>query len=210
MSFRVIEPGEFSMEIPAVTNKTAVELTRERIEAWARGEPPPPIKERPHRTVRLTKAYAVGLRAVTAGEFEKVMGRPAEHQSRDWRVHGNPDLPAAGVSWEEAAEFCRRLSERAGEKDALRRYRLPTEAEWSRAVEVEACCDPGARWNLLPIHWAVWEWCSDWFDEGYHREMPAVDPAGPPAGESHLARLAWSHADPFVDQYTFRVVAESP
>jgi formylglycine-generating enzyme required for sulfatase activity len=38
-------------------------------------------------------------------------------------------LPVENVSWEEAVEFCERLSKRTGGK-----YRLPTEAEWEYAA----------------------------------------------------------------------------
>jgi formylglycine-generating enzyme required for sulfatase activity len=37
------------------------------------------------------------------------------------------------VSWEDAVDFCRRLSELPAEKAAGRAYRLPTEAEWEYA-----------------------------------------------------------------------------
>ncbi len=34
----------------------------------------------------------------------------------------------------------------------------------------------------------VWEWCHDWFDAGYYRVSPPVDPAGPAAGERRVMR----------------------
>ncbi len=43
------------------------------------------------------------------------------------------DLPVETFSWEEAIEFCKRLSEMPEEKKAGRKYRLPTEAEWEYA-----------------------------------------------------------------------------
>ena len=41
--------------------------------------------------------------------------------------------PVENVSWEDAVEFCRRLSELPAEKAAGNVYRLPTEAEWEYA-----------------------------------------------------------------------------
>jgi formylglycine-generating enzyme required for sulfatase activity len=46
---------------------------------------------------------------------------------------GGLDHPVEKISWEDAVEFCRRLSERPAEKAASRVYRLPTEAEWEYA-----------------------------------------------------------------------------
>ncbi len=46
---------------------------------------------------------------------------------------GDINLPVENVSWEEAREFCRKLSLRTG-----RPYRLPTEAEWEYAARASA------------------------------------------------------------------------
>jgi formylglycine-generating enzyme required for sulfatase activity len=52
---------------------------------------------------------------------------------------GGPDHPVEQVSWEDAMEFCRRLSARPEERRAGRLWRLPTQAEW------EWACRGGAR-----------------------------------------------------------------
>ena len=48
-------------------------------------------------------------------------------------------FPVEGVSWYDAMEFCRRLSEHFAEREAGRVYYLPTEAEW------EYACRAGTR-----------------------------------------------------------------
>jgi formylglycine-generating enzyme required for sulfatase activity len=47
-------------------------------------------------------------------------------------------LPVERVSWNDAVEFCKRLSELPGERQQGRKYRLPTEEEW------EYCCRAGS------------------------------------------------------------------
>ena len=42
-------------------------------------------------------------------------------------------FPVERVSWEDAVEFCRKLSDLDEEKRSRRTYRLPTEAEWEYA-----------------------------------------------------------------------------
>jgi formylglycine-generating enzyme required for sulfatase activity len=57
---------------------------------------------------------------------------PSLFQSDHARLHdGEPDSsqrPVDAISWDEASEFCRRLSQRTG-----RNYTLPSEAQWEYA-----------------------------------------------------------------------------
>ena len=34
----------------------------------------------------------------------------------------------------------------------------------------------------------VWEWCSDWYDEGYYSHSPSADPRGPSSGSYRVLR----------------------
>jgi formylglycine-generating enzyme required for sulfatase activity len=81
----------------------------------------------PKHQVTLTQSFYIGVYEISQGEFRSVMGEAASERTR------RPELPAAGISWEEANEFCRHLSELPAEKRAGRVYRLPTEAEWEYA-----------------------------------------------------------------------------
>jgi len=84
--------------------------------------------------VTLTKGFWLGKYEVTESEWTQVMG------SEPWKFQVNTeegdDIPATHVSWEDAAEFCHKLTER--ERKAARipegwEYTLPTEAQWEYA-----------------------------------------------------------------------------
>ena len=78
--------------------------------------------EKPQHRVRITKPFYLGVYKVTQQQYEQVMGgNPSLYK-------GNPQLPVERVSWDDAVEFCRRLSDKEGAS-----YRLPTEAEWEYA-----------------------------------------------------------------------------
>jgi formylglycine-generating enzyme required for sulfatase activity len=60
----------------------------------------------------------------------------AERHPKTGRVMKDPDssnYPVETVSWDDAVEFCKELSNLPEEKKAGRIYRLPTEAEWEYA-----------------------------------------------------------------------------
>jgi len=83
--------------------------------------------ERPQHEVEITSPFYIGVYEVTQQEYEKVMGaNPSGFTSK-------APVAAENISWYEAEEFCRRLSELPEEKAAGRVYRLPTEAEWEYA-----------------------------------------------------------------------------
>jgi formylglycine-generating enzyme required for sulfatase activity len=89
--------------------------------------------------VEITRPFGIGIYPVTQEEYEKVMGTNPSHFSiksagKD-RVRGMDTrrFPVENVRWDDAMEFCHKLSERPEEKQAGRQYRLPTEAEWEYA-----------------------------------------------------------------------------
>ncbi|MBX3176682.1 MAG: formylglycine-generating enzyme family protein [Candidatus Hydrogenedentes bacterium] len=48
-------------------------------------------------------------------------------------------------------------------------------------------------WGLYDMHGNAWEWCADWFDEGYYARSPARDPQGPSSGTVRVQRGgSWS------------------
>jgi formylglycine-generating enzyme required for sulfatase activity len=68
--------------------------------------------------VRFTRDWWLGVYPVTQAQYRAVTGR---NPSQFKRI----DLPVERVSWDDAAEFCRKLSAKTG-----RSVRLPTESEW--------------------------------------------------------------------------------
>ena len=115
----------------------------------------------------------------------------------------HPRQPVAGVSWHEAVRYCEWLSSVTG-----RRFRLPTEAEWERAVRggqeqkqfswgddtPQSLPNYAMRWQngpepvaqyapnafgLYDIGDNVHEWCSDWYDPDYYAISPERNPHGP-------------------------------
>ena len=85
-------------------------------------------------SVTLTKPFGLGKYEVTQGQFSSVMG------SEPWKgkdfAQADKDCPATWVSWDDATEFCKKLTaieRKAGKLKANKAYRLPTEAEWEYA-----------------------------------------------------------------------------
>ena len=101
MEFQLIPPGKFTMGSPPD-------------EEWHRPD------EILHQ-VTISKAFYMAASEVTQGQWKTLMGENPSFFSGD-------SLPVETVTWEDAAEFCRKLSKKEGIQ-----YRLPTEAEWEYA-----------------------------------------------------------------------------
>ena len=106
MKLVVIPPGEFMMGSPDS------DLERQGDET--------------HHRVSLARSFRIGAYEVTQTQYEKVMGENPSHFK-------GPDNPVDTVSWDDAMEFCHRLSGMPKEKAVKNKYRLPTEAEWEFA-----------------------------------------------------------------------------
>jgi len=116
MSFVAIPAGEFQMGIPDIGND---------------GPPPP---ETPIHTVKIPRSLWFGQHEVTQQAFLEVMGHnPSFHRAGEEMSTDSGQFPVEQVTWFDADEFCRRLSDLPAERAAGRRYRLPTEAEWEYA-----------------------------------------------------------------------------
>ncbi len=100
-----------------------------------RSEPERDDKEERHE-VTITKRFYLGVYEVTQTEYTDVMKDTQDFRNRavfNSDRGGGPDHPMENVEWKFANEFCKRLSARIEEKEAGRKYRLPTEAEWEYA-----------------------------------------------------------------------------
>lgn len=101
MKLAYIPPGEFTMGSP----KTE----------------PGRVANETQRNVKFEKGFRIGVTEVTQRQWRLIMETNPSFFKGD-------DLPVERITWQEAVEYCERLSEK--EK---KRYRLPTEAEWEYA-----------------------------------------------------------------------------
>ena len=123
MKLRYIPSGTFTMGSPLSEQE---QFKQDNTDDWA-------AQEMQHE-VSITNGFYMAAFPVTQKEYEQVMGKNpsffrAAGTGKD-KVAGldTRRFPVEWVSWDDATEFCRKLSQKDG-----RTYRLPTEAEWEYA-----------------------------------------------------------------------------
>ncbi len=171
--------------------------------------------EKRQHLVKITEPFYLSVYEVTQQQYEKLMGvRP--WQGSIFGVQDGPDYPATHVTWNDAVEFCRKLSEQEDVE-----YRLPTEAQWEYACRAgtttvysfgddqsklgqyawykkntldigEQYAHPVGQklpnpWGLYDMHGNVFKWCQDWYAP-YGSEKALSDPIGPAQGTRRVLR----------------------
>lgn len=161
--------------------------------------------ELPVHRVTFTQPFYLGKFEVTQEQWEKIMGSNPSHFK-------GARLPVDNVSWEDCRQFIAAVRRKTG-----RNFALPTEAQWEYACRAGtttaySCGDDetllgehawyagnaeltthpvGSKkpnpWGLHDMHGNVFEWCADWYEEGYP-PGDAKDPVGPDSGDRRTLR----------------------
>lgn len=122
MQFKLLPSGRFIMGLPDEELNAVFELEGAAKPHW----------------VEITAPYHLAVHEVSRAVYATVMKEEfsddgAEQVPGELSDIDEEFLPATNMTWYEAEEFCRRLSNLPEEKSAERSYRLPTEAEWEYA-----------------------------------------------------------------------------
>jgi formylglycine-generating enzyme required for sulfatase activity len=164
--------------------------------------------------VTISKPFYMGVTEVTQAQYEAVMGTNPSHFK-------GATNPVEMVSWNEVADFCKKLSEKTRQA-----VRLPTEAEWEYACRAGTATassfadansalgdylgdyawhgansggktQPVAQkksnaWGLYDMYGNVSEWCADWY--GAYPKGAVTDSQGPASGTDRVVRgSAWNN-----------------
>ncbi len=175
--------------------------------------------ERPQHTVYLD-AYYIDKYEVTNAQYRLCFeAGVCDRPPRSWDVSMFKPLkqPVVGVSWYDAAAYCRWAG-----------ARLPTDAEWEKAARgtdgrrypwgnQDPHCELANGWGCegwpdtvgsypagaspygaLDMAGNVGEWIADWYDPDYYATSPDRNPLGPETGKWRVVRpgryqVQWRH-----------------
>jgi serine/threonine-protein kinase len=249
MKLALIPPGEFEMGSTPTEVAWAMEEGKKQNEKERPYFLAHVPREAPQHHVRITRPFYLGVYPVTQAEYKRVTGvNPSDYTGNQMDVSAfRPPLdaqviqdrknaaqqiagrdtsrhPVEMVDWDEALEFCRKLSAMPAERAAGRVYRLPTEAQWEYACRAgtttrwysgndvkrlgdvawfgrDACLMTHPVGQKQPNAWGLYDmygmgqWCFDRVGPRYYAQSPLDDPTGPSRGPSRVKRGShWPHA----------------
>ena len=203
-----------------------LEMAYVRPGAFVMGSEDGDSDERPETRVTLTRSFWLGTSEVTQGQYETVMGQNPS-------AYPGANRPVERISWEDAIEFCHRLTERERQAGRLPEgyvFTLPTEAQWEYACRA-GTNDPYAGngdlvsqgwyvgnsggqthpvaqkqangWGLYDMLGNVWEWCLDWYG-GNHPGGSVTDYSGSQLSSTHVIRGGGWNSDSHFCRSSYR------
>ena len=168
-----------------------------------------PDNERPSHPVHLSSFY-VDAYPVTNQDYREFVNctgyKVPVHWQRGTYPTGLARHPVTNVSWHDAKAYAEWMG-----------GRMPTEAEWEKAARgtderlypwgsrfVDDRCNSNnvvgatlpvdefplgrSPYGLWDMSGNVYEWCEDYYDEGYYKYSPATNPKGPEGGQERSIR----------------------
>ena len=137
-----------TVEVPAGSFRMGSEIVELSVEAarsvgdeWRQFD----RDEGPVHTVNIDQPFRMGVTEVTNAQYECFDPSHRALRGRDGFSTGD-DEAVVFVSWEDAAGYCRWLSEKTGQA-----WRLPTEAEWEYACRAGTTTALNSGKNLLRL-----------------------------------------------------------
>jgi len=158
--------------------------------------------EKPVHRVTLTKGFFAGIHPVTQAQWRAVMGTDPSHFKGDNRpveqvswedatafcatateLTGCVVRLPTEAEWEYACRAGTTTHFHYGDAPDATRINYNAKETWNGSAEGEfreqttaLGTFPANPWGLWDCHGNVWEWCQDWYDEGYYGRSPDSDP----------------------------------
>ncbi len=155
-------------------------------------------------------AYYIGVYPVTNAQYARFV-KATRHRPPDnnfWQSAAKADHPVTHVSWDDALVYARwaRLalpSEAQWEKAArgpantvypwgddwdASKCRNATNCGSETTAAVSAYPSGVSGYGTYQQSGNVWEWCADWYGEGYYPQSPRANPTGPEGGSNRVLR----------------------
>ncbi len=110
--------------------------------------------------VTISRAFWLATTEVTCGQYKSIVGElPTELRDEMLAMPQSAlsladRLPVRYVTWDEAVEFCRLLTDSERTESQHRIYRLPTEAEWEYACRAGSKGEFPFKWDDAHMHMA--------------------------------------------------------